>query len=352
MKMHVVFVEPAQYTLDLEKNIYSQVGITFLYSNSKAVASIDDSLTKAYYCDKNSWFQNLRHFITLGFTNDFVISNGYNHWPFRVLFIISIFKKLHIGIESDTPYSETKGMKKIIKQLYLKTIFSKKTILGLAGGNGAHKELFLKYGMDDNRVFLMPMMIDNQKYHNDRNKRAINEIVFLYVGRLDAEKNVALLVNSFKNNFKNNNSKLIIVGAGSCDLSLKKCSEQYDNIEFKGKLFGDDLVNIYHEANVLVLPSNFEPWGLVVNEALAAGLAVVCSDAVGAATDLVINPKAGWVFESGNQEALEKLLLHCVNHPEEVAEKAQNGVNFMKNHWSYTNYKKSLEKIKSHVATH
>ena len=350
--MHVVFVEPAQYTLDLEKNVYSQVGITFLYSNSKAVASRNHGISKAYYCDKNSWFQNIRHFMILGFKDDFVISNGYNHWSFLVLFLISMVKKLHIGIESDTPYSETKGLKKVIKQLYLKTIFSKKTILGLSGGNGAHKELFLKYGMNQSRVFLMPMMIDNQKYYTTAAKKSTPMFVFLYVGRLDPEKNVAMLLAAFKNNFKNNDVQLFIVGSGICDEELKKSSESYENIQFKGKLFGEDLITCYQQADVLVLPSIFEPWGLVVNEALASGLAVLTSDAVGAANDLVLEPNAGWVFKKGNQAELEKLLLHCVSHPEDVAEKAQNGVSFMKNNWSYINYKQSLEEIKNYVATH
>ncbi len=353
--MHVIFVEPAQYTLDLIRNVYSEndVDITFLNSDSKAVSEDKNLLSKAHYCDQHSLFSNFQHFISVGFKYRFVISNGYTHWPFRLLFLMSLIKKLHIGIESDTPYSESKGIKKLIKSIYLKTIFSNKSILGLSGGNGAHMDLFLKYGMDKYRVFLMPMMIDNQKYYPTKMKIPNKVPVFLYVGRLDPVKKVDMLIDAFKNKLKENTeTKLIIVGAGSCEDILKKQSKLVDNIEFKGKLFDEELIACYHQADVLVLPSVFEPWGLVVNEALSAGLAVLCSNAVGAADDLVKKPDAGWVFETGNQDELEELLVHCAMHPQELEQKAQNGVAFMRNSWNYDNYKQSLHEIKKYVTIH
>lgn len=352
MKMHVICVEPAQYTLDLLENVYKDATATFLHSNSKAIAIGDNLLLNTYYCDKHSWLNNVKHFFNIGFNNQFVISNGYTHWSFRLLFLVSFFKKIYIGIESDTPYSKKKGLKKIIKSLYLKTIFCNKSILGLSGGNGTHMDLFLKYGMDKKRVFLAPMMIDNQKYYLKEEKKTNTIFTFLYVGRLDPEKNVEMLIDAFKNNFKENNTKLIIVGSGSCEEKLKHKSRLVNNIQFKGKLFGKDLIACYHQANVLVLPSVFEPWGLVINEALSSKLAVVCSSAVGAADDLVKKPDAGWVFNTGDQKELEELLSYCAEHKEEVDIKAQNGVAFMKNNWSYKNYKQNLEEIKKYVATH
>jgi len=296
--------------------------------------------------------QNLCHFIQIGLNNRFIISNGYTHWSFHLLYLMSFFKKMHIGIESDTPYSEKKGVKKVIKTVYLRSVFSNKAIIGLSGGNDAHMDLFLKYGMDKQRVFLMPMMIDNKKYYLTEEKTQNKSLVFLYVGRLDPEKNVEMLIDAFKNKFKKKSNQLIIVGSGRCEAELINKSISFNNILFKGKLFGDDLINCYHQADILVLPSVFEPWGLVVNEALASRLAVLCSNAVGSAADLVIKPDAGWVFNTGNQDELERLLIHCVEHREEVEEKAKNGLAFMKNNWSYKNYQQSLDEIKNYVTTH
>lgn len=353
MKMHVILVEPAQYTLDLIKNVYYDAGITFLYSDSKAVGKETELDRKAYCCDKNSFFCNLKHFVSIGLNNKFIVFNGYTHWAFQLLFLLSLIKNIYIGIDSDTPYSEKTGIKKFIKAMYLTTIFKRKSILGLSGGNGAHKDLFLKYGMDKQRVFLMPMMIDNEKYYFKGNRSTNKELVFLYVGRLDYEKNVDMLVNAFINRFSDNeDAKLIIVGSGSCEEYLINKCQHVENIDFKGKLFGDALISCYHSANVFVLPSVFEPWGLVINEALCAGLAVICSSAVGAANDLVKTPNSGWVFETKNQSQLEELLVHCVAHRIEVEQKAQQGLAFMKNNWNYENYKENLTKIKEYVELH
>jgi glycosyltransferase involved in cell wall biosynthesis len=64
----------------------------------------------------------------------------------------------------------------------------------------------------------------------------------------------------------------------------------------------------YRNCDVLVLPSDFEPWAVVINEALAAGLAVVASDRVGAAADLVRHGVNGMIFPHGDAAALEDCL--------------------------------------------
>jgi len=355
MKIHIIFVEPAQYTLDLIENVYKDATYTFLYSQSKAVSLKDINLPVAHYCASQSFFSNFKHFIKLGRNNKLVISNGYNHWSFILLFFTQFLFPFYIGIESDTPYSEKKGLIRMIKKLYLNLIFKKKSVLGFAGGNGAHKDLFLKYGMTEERVFLLPMMIDNEKFYFDRsntvNQSVDKGLVFLYVGRLDPEKNVMLLIDSFLEVVKKHTtSKLIIVGEGSCSEDLK--SKQNKNIIFKGKQFGQDLINLYREADVLILPSLFEPWGLVVNEALSSSLAVICSNKVGAAEDLVRTPNSGWIFDVDQEKDLENIITHCINHPEDVKMKLDNGHGFMKNYWNYRTYSQNLQKIKNYVISH
>jgi glycosyltransferase involved in cell wall biosynthesis len=66
---------------------------------------------------------------------------------------------------------------------------------------------------------------------------------------------------------------------------------------------------IYKASDVLVLPSDFEPWALVINEAAAAGMAVVASSVVGAAAELVRDGVNGRVFPPGDLRALADCLL-------------------------------------------
>ena len=69
---------------------------------------------------------------------------------------------------------------------------------------------------------------------------------------------------------------------------------------------------------MLVLPSVFEPWGLVINEAMNAGRAVVVSDQVGCGPDLVRSGENGYVFPAGDIAGLRQALVNLLGDPAEV----------------------------------
>jgi glycosyltransferase involved in cell wall biosynthesis len=69
---------------------------------------------------------------------------------------------------------------------------------------------------------------------------------------------------------------------------------------------------LYSAADLLVLASEFEPWGMVVNEAMCCGLPVVVSDKVGAAADLVADGINGFVYPVGDVPALADRVLRLV----------------------------------------
>jgi glycosyltransferase involved in cell wall biosynthesis len=69
-----------------------------------------------------------------------------------------------------------------------------------------------------------------------------------------------------------------------------------------------EISRYYAAADVLVLPSSHEPWGLVLNEGMCFGLPVVASDAVGAAPDLVHSGENGFVYPAGDVSALADAL--------------------------------------------
>jgi glycosyltransferase involved in cell wall biosynthesis len=350
MKVHTIFVEPANYTQDLITQVYHKQGIgySFLHSNSVATNETKITASAAHLFDQNGLLKNISFLWRCSKQNDLIICNGYNHMAFLVLWLFSGLNKCYIGIESDTPYYTSSGLKGLIKAIYLKLIFAHQKILGLPGGTNSHRELFLNYGMNKERIFFMPMMVDNEKY-----KQALKEerllqtpINFIFVGRLVEEKNPALLVKAFKNVLQTGSiANLTIVGEGNCSAELAKLSSGNPNIRLLGKKFGAALLSEYQKADVLVLPSSFEPWGLVVNEAMAAGLPVLCSSAVGAAHDLVAQPNTGWVFKVNSEEELTNQLMEIINHPLQIKEKAKRGQDFMLNYWNYGLYIKCLNQI-------
>ncbi|GAB3898590.1 glycosyltransferase family 4 protein [Larkinella knui] len=144
---------------------------------------------------------------------------------------------------------------------------------------------------------------------------------FIYVGRLAAEKNLTVLLNAFQQVRQKTTAPdhwgLLLLGDGDQKASLETQIE---------RLGLQDVVRIlpnqpWHRvpetlalADVLVLPSLSEPWGLVVNEAMACGMPVVVSTRCGCATDLVKDGRNGYVFDPLRPDELEHCLLNFTSN--------------------------------------
>ena len=89
-------------------------------------------------------------------------------------------------------------------------------------------------------------------------------------------------------------------------------------IDFKGFQAPESLPAFFAEADIFVLPSRYDGWGVVVNQALGAGLPVICSDAVGAAEDLVEEGGNGFTFPSEDVDRLEACLRELITAPSKL----------------------------------
>ncbi len=135
---------------------------------------------------------------------------------------------------------------------------------------------------------------------------------FLYVGRLAPEKNVVGLLRSYLE-FRAGGGTwgLTLVGDGpeAADLrSLAAASAFRESIHFFGHKRSSELPDFYGAATCFVLPSTREPWGLVVNEAMAAGLPAIVSRRCGCAEDLILPGETGLTFDPADRGALPRCL--------------------------------------------
>lgn len=160
--------------------------------------------------------------------------------------------------------------------------------------------------------FSVAKTISKRKIKEDRLE---NKKIILFVGRLVKEKGVDLLIRSFENVIKREpNAILVIVGGGNQETELRNLIEDLqlsESVLLKGKLQNNELYAWYNLAQIFVLPSRFEPFGAVVNEALVAGCFTIVSDKVGA--KCLIEATNGAIFESENFEELSKLLGNRLN---------------------------------------
>ena len=341
MKVFCYFVEPASYTLDLASNIYDKSKIDYCFIKSNTLVK-SDRRSKKIFLDNLSFMLKLNFLISTYRNNDLIIVNGYNNYPFIMTLILNVFSfnKIYIATESDTQLSLPKNLLKcFIKWLYLAIIFRSKYVLGFAGGSKTHKDLFRHYGMKENRIFLMPMMVDNSKFQEEV-KTFPDLFSFLYVGRLVECKNVESLIKQFNNNFSDKSAILKIIGSGEEEEYLKK-KYSSDKVVFLGKIFNDDLIYEFKNASCFVCPSKFEPWGLVVNEALSSGLPVITTEEVGASYDLLKGKKTGRI--TSTMDEFGSKMLELYNDSDLLIQLSKNASDLMKNNWNYDLYNKCLK---------
>ena len=140
---------------------------------------------------------------------------------------------------------------------------------------------------------------------------------FLYVGRLAPEKNVSGLLESWLAYRRGGGSwPLILVGDGPEAAHLKAAAEASPyaaDVLFPGLKSSRKLLPYYAFAGCFVIASTREPWGLVVNEAMASSLPVLVSTRCGCAPDLITPGLNGFCFDPANPEALTALLTRVGN---------------------------------------
>ncbi len=343
LKIFTFFIEPSSYTSELISHVHKNLGIDYIFLNSTSHAKVKntshiDTMVAMSLVDQIK-------FVFSVFKNyKMIIFNGYDRWQFLLLFILNLFSKRKrvIAIDSDTRYRKRSGFKGLVKKTYLNIIFSKPYIFGFAGGNYSHKDLFRKFGMSEENIFLMPMMVNNTYFFNP-DPPDHEKFIFLFVGRMIPLKNIKLLIDQFLRTFaKNKEVQLKIVGGGELFAPLGSKYGNMENILFVGPKYGDDLVKEYHSANVLVLPSITEQWGLVVNEALCAGLPIIVSDQVGAKYDLVENIETGFVFNLNNPNELGEYMNILYRNKDLYKRYGENAKKLMLDEWNYDLYKKNL----------
>jgi glycosyltransferase involved in cell wall biosynthesis len=132
--------------------------------------------------------------------------------------------------------------------------------------------------------------------------------VYLFVGRLAVEKNVSLLIRAFSE-IKTEDDRLVIIGDGTEKPMLESLSNECGaNAIFLGRIEGLELLSWYNIANVFVLPSIFEPFGAVTNEALIAGCYSIISSIAGSSS-LIADNENGIVFNPHVKGELNKALI-------------------------------------------
>ena len=198
-------------------------------------------------------------------------------------------------------------IKDFLKSLLLKTIGQ----YFFVSGKKAFTHLTEGYHICASHVIEGYSVVDNNHFAAHANSYSDKRKNIVCIARYSKEKNLLQLINSFSKSRIAAEYRLLLVGDGPERLVLQ---QQIDALGLQGKITLSgwvsyaELPQVYATAACLVLPSTFEPWGLVVNEGMAAGLPILISEECGCLPDLLEQGANGWSFNIHDEKELIAVL--------------------------------------------
>jgi glycosyltransferase involved in cell wall biosynthesis len=201
-----------------------------------------------------------------------------------------------------------------------------------------NRDYWANYFGPDMPQFLMPYAVDNAWFAQrtaaadpDRLRTELQlapgRPVILFASKLQTRKHADHLLEAYARLCASAPTRLpylLIVGDGEERARLEARARQIspdlalEGVRFLGFRNQSELPAFFALADVFVLPSRHEPWGLIVNEAMAGGCAVIVSNEVGAHADLVTNGVEGFVLPVGDIDALTTSLARVFSSPQET----------------------------------
>ena len=205
------------------------------------------------------------------------------------------------------------GIKALIQSKLAKPIGRAKAIVAI--GSTARKAYQARF--PDSRVEELPYYCDLSKFSTARRSNPVP--TFLFCGQMIQRKGVDLLIEAFsKIRASGVEAKLILAGR-----QTNLVDDLPPDIELVGFTAPSDLPKLFARADVFVLPSRHDGWGVVINQAIGAGLPIISTDAVGAAIDLVENNINGIVVEAGKLEPLIEAMQTLATDTSKLGKMAQ-----------------------------
>jgi glycosyltransferase involved in cell wall biosynthesis len=254
-------------------------------------------------------------------------------------------------------------VKRLTKKAFLDWLFAKAS--GFLCIGSLNRQFYQSYGIDKHKLFDFPHAVDNDFFQDrarltrtdrDELRRSLNlepdRPIILYAAKLIEKKRPQDLLAAYRSLSLNGKSEpdpyLLFVGDGMLRSQLEAEVEAtgWQSIRFLGFRNQSEMPKFYDLCDVFVLPSDFEPWGLAINEVMNAGKAVVVSDCVGCSPDLIADKHNGRIFPVGNVDALAESIEWAISHAREAGQSSLQRIQ----NWSFRENIVGLTKALNHAS--
>lgn len=249
---------------------------------------------------------------------DAIFVHSYSYATHLLAILVSRSRGIPVLVPSEQNLLvKTSKLRMVLKESILPLLF--RVVDGCMSIGKLNRQYYQYYGVPKERIFHMPYAVDNEWFFEQRDlylyrrleiKREIgldaNIKVILYVSKFLKRKRPMDLVQAFED-LNISNTALVMVGDGE---EKSRCKAYVENrgikdVYFLGFKNQTELPKFYAIADVFVLPSKNEPWGLVVNEAMCFGLPIIVTDEVGAGYDLIRDGINGLSYQVGDIDKLK-----------------------------------------------
>lgn len=317
-KYDAVFITniPAFYKVNLFNELNKVINIYVIFISEKS--NIRESDFYGYNIDFEHCFLNSKSYENRSKIKTFfylikkilvidyklIVYSGWETREVTILSLLSKRKKNAIVIESSIMETKTTGLAWFLKKLVINRM-SKAYPSGIL-----QKKILDEAGFKGDSIVTHGVGITNYQKKQNNNKKIYcdkQHFKFIYIGRLSQEKNIEMLIDVFSVL----PYELTIIGDG--DLKSMLENKATKNIKFEGYVENRNIISFLENHNCFILPSVSEPWGLVVEEALIAGLPIIVSNKVGCHCDLIDNTN-GLIFDAKNSDSLKQAIENMVDN--------------------------------------
>lgn len=173
-------------------------------------------------------------------------------------------------------------------------------------------------GIKNDNITIIPYGVNLKQFYPGVNQKSYLEepMKIVFVGHVDYQKGLHHLFEALKD-IELSKIKVDIYGVYNGKDKIVKMGKEYCNAEFHGFVNAKQLREIYQNSDIMIFPSTNDGYGLVILEALACGLPVICSRNAGA-SDVIQDGVNGFKFNSGDIKRLRDLITWCVQNREEL----------------------------------
>ena len=219
------------------------------------------------------------------------------------------------------------GWKAALRKPLMSTFY--RNLDGFLAIGSANRDFYRAMGVPDSRISLVPYTVDNARFMekatlSHEQRLAAREYfgissdrpAILYVSKFMRRKHPDHLVAAARRLAAEGQAfDLVLAGNGEMQAELEQLVADLPNVVMPGFINQQEMPMLLGACDIFVLPSEDEPWGLIVNEAMCAGLPVVVSSEVGCVPDLVKNGENGQTVEARDIEGLTNALRPIVADP-------------------------------------